>query len=275
MIDQPESRSRRARSWPRRVFRLCLVCLLTSLIFLAALKMFIIYEAHKIKAIARALQTLTPGVSSRKDAERIARGFGGRTDLHGQPCTQDACTFRMTVRWFDPPFVGRRRLWDDIMQQSYALLDSRYLNAIGIHMWDSQAWIDLRRNVVSSYGLHVYVEGADHAWTDAGWSLYEEIPEELLSLHDNKLLPGSRNYLTGWHHLHMGRETGQGLNAYVRVQSPREYIQHAQDLNLTCLTKWGGCLNLYELYPEAARDHDRFVSCELENRLGKATFPCE
>jgi hypothetical protein len=259
-----------ARKNRKRLLLAAGLCLLLPCLGMAALKVFIWHQARKVEALALAMQTIVPGASSREDAERIARRFGGTNILPDRPCNQDQCTWEMTVLWIKPGRLPSSPWGEKIFLWTSALLDHRPFSRLGIHSWMARSWIHLQGNTVSFCGMEVYAEGEHHQWMDGGWSLYREVPEEVLKV--SPAWPPSK-YIVRWHHLHMGLETGEGLHSYVSLAIPVEYRRRAQALNYTCLTG-SVCSGISGLYPEAARDHQLFVDCIDERRRGQSTQEC-
>jgi hypothetical protein len=253
----------------KRLLLAARLCLLLPLLGMAALRIFIWHQARKAEAMALAMQTINPGVSSREDAERIARRFGGTSILPDRPCNQDQCTWEMTVLWIKPGGFLSRPFWNKIFVWAAELLDHRPFAQLGIHSWMARGWIHLQGNTVNFTGMELYVEGERHQWMDGGWSLYREVPDEVFKVSSN--WPRSK-YIVRWHHLHMGYETGEGLHSYLSLATPLEYRRRAQELNYKCLTKPGGCSGISELYPEVARDYRLFIGCIDEP--GKSSRQC-
>lgn len=247
----------------KRLLLAASLCLILPCLGMATLKILIWHQARKVEALALALQTMIPGVSSREDAERIAQRFGGTSILPDRPCNPDQCTWEMTVLWIKPGGFPSRPSWNKIFVWTAGLLDHRPFAQLGIHSWMARGWIHLQGNTVSFCGMEIYAEGEHHQWMDGGWSLYREVPEEVFKV--SPAWPRSK-YIVRWHHLHMGLETGEGLRSYVSLAMPLEYRRRAQELNYKCLTMPGGCSGISELYPEAARDHQLFVDCINERR---------
>jgi hypothetical protein len=109
---------------------------------------------------------------------------------------------------------------------------------------------------------------------DGGWEFYQQVPAEILNI-DSHRWPGPSTYVTRWHHLHVGRETGEGLSADIDVEASSDQIQHALHLNFNCLTQWGGCSGIDELFPDVARDYKHFVDCMSATRSEEPQPPCE
>jgi predicted negative regulator of RcsB-dependent stress response len=61
----------RNKVWFQHTVRWLLALLLAAFGCLIVLKAWTVHKAHKVKQITRSLETLTPGKSSRKDAEQI------------------------------------------------------------------------------------------------------------------------------------------------------------------------------------------------------------
>lgn len=230
-----------ATAWTVRVLRRRAVKITIAAILLAVLTSWATlygyawYARNTARQILGRLQSLDRGEPFSK-AEAVISEFGFRVADY-TPCDWEACTYIVRYRegWADRligerhwlRYVGLRPFWfgasisrvgDRIGRRSFWLyveLEPGYWGAVDIHTVSPEAW----RELVQDYEKHGGVV--------------------------------SERYHIGWSHLHVGWETGEVVRTTLSPSAIAADKAWAYDLELGCLTRFGGCGHICQFAPLA------------------------
>lgn len=230
-------------------------------LFLAIGMLYFRYEARLAKHLLQDVQELQIGQSTTNDVMRIAARY------HAHVWTDQECTGGCIAYFFEVEPIswlrlyGHGRILDESLIAIYQIFDTQILNNLGIRAWQVMASVTLKNGKVSTITGHMFVEGSCHKWLDAGWRMAPEFPQFWMDQAKEAHQPPPQGILIHWHHLHMGPETGEGLEAAITPSASAQEFKAAVHLNTNCLWALGkGCFLLSDIFPDGVgwqRDQGR------------------
>jgi hypothetical protein len=211
-------------------------------LFLLTATLLVRYKAHRASSLVERIQGLTLGAPL-EQALAVARDF--QASEQTRPCTRERCDLWFEVTHYEiANWVG----------------DLEILNRLGLRPWRVSGTIQIANGKVEQTSISVLVHLHEHEWGDAGWQrlLNSRSGDELSGGSEEEML-SKQGYATRWHHLHVGDETGAGLETRLLPSAPDDIWREATQINLRCLTRVPGCTSTRDLTPVAVRTWEQRV----------------
>ena len=225
----------------------------TASIFAACLLLYggawllLVVEAHRAAALLNQLNSIQLGQSEASVLDLFQR----YEDVNYE---REIGVDRGRVLRVDP-WGAHRPLgpsWIDTPILEMLPISGNWRRRLGLRLWVVQGGMRIADHKVKSVWADLDVEG-ENEWLKADWSYESEIPAAILQHLGDNTRPEMARYLIRWTHLHVGYETGEGIQNLITPAGTPEEQHAARSINLQCLTSMRGCHSLCELMPDANR----------------------
>lgn len=234
--------------WPSGVWfgltrkRAKICCIVLSLFVLACASVYLIalgfarHRATQAREMLDRIKMLKPGESTLEEVRQIAKEYEKIPSPIDYPCSPASCYSAVWVHysWAEDKFG-----------------DHDLVNALGLRSWKVEATISVRDNKVQFVRADVAVHAADHEWIGGRWEntvMHSDSDWQLLQSWFEK-----ESYFVVSYNLYPGGENGLGIQANLTLDASSVDKTAGFDIDLSCLTRLGGCRGYCDLMPQNGR----------------------
>lgn len=235
----------------RRLLRILCVAMLAvfgaSLLIWVGARLVLFIEVRRAGAFLHQVERVQLGQTA-DSVQSLCREYEDVKSASSTNTDPDTHTLRVDPWHLYRPFAGPH--WIDAAIKGIISKGGNLRRVLGLRFWTVNAELRFKDDHVHSVGATVTVEG-ENEWLLAHWNSVLEIPLVLRQTHEFR--PEMSRYLISWTHLHIGKETGEGIMNFITPLATTEEQDAARNINLQCLTSLPGCHSLCDLMPHANR----------------------